>query len=667
MLDKNEINLQKVTILLSQLIDQIRVTETNKKNLDIEDVLKHINQTFKTTNTDKAALKDLQKIIKNLPNNNQFEKLLKSLNILDHTFKDPDIKQLKNLNISANNISSEINLLVDTLKNINISKNEKANLILLSKAIAEGHRLYAVQGFGKNADQFYKNATISQLLLLKNMDKNIKDGTPLKGLGGSGVLDKAKGLATSGPITATLDTLFKAGGFGELPGQVADLFLQMNKQRESRKDQANASRIGGIQGAKDASRASMQFNEDKLSKLDNAINQTSGYKEGLTVELSNAIAKALRTSESGVDARFAKDEAPHEVDIMKLQDAITQGTLSKNEIEDLIKTKYTTTNEKGEADSKISDMLIEKVHALDGYKKSIDEYQEAKIATAKELQAAQETFAELAISMKEVLNKELDAEFKEISKIIDRNFKNLNANEKSGLKNKYYGQKLESIRESYGIENDEQEGVSEDARNNLKKQYEKYSEITGSSKSSESINKLVADEETKRILQERGLLEGFKSNIKIVEKVQFKNEELLEKFKEQENEKTKNHQLSNVLKPPGATPTIPEELRQKVIQESAEKAIASAQAAGDNGAIDIEKTEEHANRIYVESMEDLIQSFKEQDLLANQKQVESLKKILEGGTVNVRVTNLNDVAGGSRVGSGVEAAHGSSESPFGDI
>ena len=38
MLDKNEINLQKVTILLSQLIDQIRVTETNKKNLDIEEI-----------------------------------------------------------------------------------------------------------------------------------------------------------------------------------------------------------------------------------------------------------------------------------------------------------------------------------------------------------------------------------------------------------------------------------------------------------------------------------------------------------------------------------------------------------------------------------------------------------------------------------------------------
>lgn len=252
-MNATDIHLQKLTAMLTQLVDQLKVTQSAKNDFDIDDVFKSINQVFKITQSDKTVIRDFQRTIKSLSNSQQFEKLSKSLYTLDKTFRDPDIKQLKGMNITANNIFSELTILEDTLKNINISKNEKANLTLLSKSIAEGHRLYAVQGFGRSADQFYKNATIQQILLLRNMEKNLKEGVPLKGLAGNGVLGTMAKVGTSGPITAIADVLLKSAGMGELPGQIAELFANRNnKEQESKKEQANAARIAGIQGAKDA-------------------------------------------------------------------------------------------------------------------------------------------------------------------------------------------------------------------------------------------------------------------------------------------------------------------------------------------------------------------------------------------------------------------------------
>lgn len=648
-MDAKDIHLQKLTAMLTQLVEQLSVTQATKSNFDIDDVFKSINQIFKTTQTDKTVIRDFQKTIKSLSNSQQFEKLSKALFTLDKTFKDPDIRQLKGLNITANNIFSELNILRDTLANINISKNEKANLTLLSKSIAEGHRLYSVQGFGRSADQFYKNATVQQLLLLKSMEKNIKDGIPLKGLAGTGIIDKAKSLAGSGPITAIADVLLKSAGMGELPGQIAELFTNRNnKEAESKKQQAEAARVAGLQGAKDAAKGSIIFNKEKLASIEIAKTQTEAYQETLTNDIVTAISKALKTSETGIDVRFAKEEAPYEVDIQKLTAAVKSGTLSKQEIESLIKTKYIVQSESGEVDTSISDALIAKVESLSEYKKAIDEYQQTKIDTARELQSALETFSELAISMREIMNKEIVAEFKEIDKIATSVFGRTSSKEKEGFALTYKNKKLEAVRQAYGIAEDEMIGISKQGSDNIGMDFEKYSKITGSGKESEIINKFLEDFETQSILRDNRLISNLESSIKKIESKPDDVRQLLKRFEDVEKSKTEAAAFSQVREPMSIQ-DIPETLRKEVVEKSAQRAVAEAQeeSAYTGAGIDIEKVEENANRIYNEMMENLMTSFKEQDSINNQKQVESLKKILEGGTVNVRVSNLRDILSGN--------------------
>lgn len=654
-MNATDIHLQKLTAMLTQLIEQLKVTQSTKTDFDIDDVFKSINQIFKITQTDKTVIRDFQKTIKSLSNSQQFEKLSKSLYTLDKTFRDPDIKQLKGMNITANNIFSELTILEDTLKNINISKNEKANLTLLSKSIAEGHRLYAVQGFGRNADQFYKNATIQQILLLRNMEKNLKEGIPLKGLTGNGVLGAAKKIGMSGPVTAIADVLLKSSGMGELPAQMTDLltsmfpdFFGIKKNGESKKDQANAARIAGLQGAKDAAKGSIIFNKEKMKNVETALTETQSYKETLTNDLANALSRALKTSDTGVDVRFAKEEAPYEVDMKKLTDAIRQGVISKDEMESLIKTKYIVETESGQSDTTISDALIAKVESLDEYKKAIDEYQQTKIDTAKELQLALETFAELTSSMRDIMNKEIVAEFKEIDKAAGILYGRKDSLEKQGFLMTAKNRKLETIRESYDIAKDEEIGISKFGSRNIGTDYEDLAKTTGSEKSSKIITKLLDDIETQQILQQNRLVTNFETAVKKVEEKTENVNDLLEKYEATQKMKNVIPALTEVREKTNLN-DIPEQFKKQLVEESAQRAVTEAQRESEytGAGIDIEKVEENANRIYIEMMENLLASFKDQEVMNNQKQVESLKKILEGGTVNVRVSNLSDILAGS--------------------
>lgn len=666
-MNANDIHLQKLTAMLTQLVEQLKVTQSSKTNFDIDDVFKSVNQIFKTTQADKTVLRDFQKTIKSLSNSQQFEKLSKAFYTLDKTFKDPDIKQLKGLNITANNIFSELSILEDTLKNINISKNEKANLTLLSKSIAEGHRLYSVQGFGRNADQFYKNATIQQLLLLKNMEKNLKDGVPLKGLGGNGILGTMAKVGSSGPITAIADVLLKSAGMGELPGQIAELLMnKKGKKGESKEEQANAARVAGLQGAKDAAKGSIIFNKEKMKNIETALNETQSYKETLTNDLASALARTLKTDEKGVDARFAKDEAPYEVDMKKLTDAIREGSLSKGEIESLIKTEYIVQTESGESDTTISDALIAKVESLDDYEKAIDEYKETKINTAKELQSALETFSELTASMRTIMNKEIVAEFKEIDKIASKMFGRTQTMERDAFSQTYKNRKLESVREAYGIGKDEEIGISKYGSRNIGTDYADLAELTKSAKESKSITALLEDVESQQILQQNKLMTNFETTTKKIEDKTEDVKELLEKYEKAEKTKTGAAAFAQVRERTSIS-DIPESLRKQVVEESAQKAVAEAKRESEytGAGIDIDKVEENANRIYTEMMENLLTSFKDQDTMANQKQVDSLKKILEGGTVNVRVSNLNDILSGSP-GSNVSSPMSAPKSAFGE-
>ena len=669
-MDAKDIHLQKLTAMLTQLVEQLSVTQATKSNFDIDDVFKSINQIFKTTQTDKTVIRDFQKTIKSLSNSQQFEKLSKALFTLDKTFKDPDIRQLKGLNITANNIFSELNILRDTLANINISKNEKANLTLLSKSIAEGHRLYSVQGFGRSADQFYKNATVQQLLLLKSMENNIKKGIPLKGLTDGPVKKALSSMGKSGPLSAVADALLKSGGMGELPGQMTELintlFFSKNKEGQTKKEEAEAARITGLQGAKDAAKGSIIFNKEKLANIDIAQKQTEGYQETLTNDIATAISKALKTDEKGVDSRFAKDEAPFEADIMKITKALKEGSLQRGEIESLIKTKYITQGEKGEIDTSISDALIAKVESLEDYKKAIDDYKQAKIDTAKELQSAQETFAELVYTMRQIMEKEMAAEFNEIRKIADNIFGKTASKEKEGFEYTYKNQKIESIRKAYDIASDEAFGISKQGSDNLAAKFKEYGEISGGEKESDVINKLLEESESRNILRDNKLLNVFEDSIKKIENKPDEVKELLKKFEESEKVKTGENVFSEIREPMSIQ-DIPETLRNEVVEQSAQRAVAAAQeeSAYTGAGIDIEKVEEDANRIYNEMMENLMTSFKEQDSINNQKQVESLKKILEGGTVNVKVTNLRDILGGNP-SSGVANPMSSPKSAFGE-
>lgn len=666
-MNANDIHLQKLTAMLTQLVEQLKVTQSSKTNFDIDDVFKAVNQIFKTTQADKTVLRDFQKTIKSLSNSQQFEKLSKAFYTLDKTFKDPDIKQLKGLNITANNIFSELSILEDTLKNINISKNEKANLTLLSKSIAEGHRLYSVQGFGRNADQFYKNATIQQLLLLQKVEKNLKEGVPLKGLTGNGILKTIGKVGASGPITSIADVLLKSAGMGELPGQITEMLTSMFAKKPgemSKEDQANAARVTGLQGAKDAAKGSIIFNKEKMKNIETALTETESYKETLTNDLASALARTLKTDDKGVDSRFAKDEAPYEVDMKKLTDAIRAGSLSKGEIESLIKTKYIVQTESGESDTTISDALISKVETLDDYKKAIDEYKQTKIDTAKELQAAYESFAELANTMKTIMTREIVAEFKELNKAANELYGDKESKEKEGFLYTSKNIKLQSIREGYNIAGDEMMGISK-YDPNIGDDYNKLGELTGKTGST-VISTLLEDFESKQILQQNNLMNNFENVAKVIETKTEDVKDLLEKYEKTEKTKTGAAAFAQVRERTNIN-DIPESLRKEVVEKSAQKAVDDARRESEytGAGIDIDKVEENANRIYTEMMENLLTSFKDQDTMNNQKQVDSLKKILEGGTVNVRVANLNDILSGSP-GSNVSSHMAAPKSAFGE-
>lgn len=667
-MDAKDIHLQKLTAMLMQLVEQLKVTQATKTNFDIDDVFKAVNQIFKTTQADKTVLRDFQKTIKSLTNSQQFENLSKSLYTLDKTFKDPDIKQLKNMNITANKIFSELSVLQDTLRNINISKNEKANLTLLSKSIAEGHRLYSVQGFGKNADQFYKNATIQQLLLLQKVEKNLKDGVPLKGLTGNGVLKTMAKVGASGPITSIADVLLKSAGMGELPGQMTEMLLGMFKKKpgeSSKEDQANAARVAGLQGAKDAAKGSIIFNKEKMQNIETALNETQAYKETLTNDLASALARTLKTDDKGVDARFAKDEAPYEVDMKKLTDAIREGSLSKGEIESLIKTKYITHTESGENDTTISDALIAKVELLDEYKKAIDEYKQTKIDTARELQSALETFSELTITMRTIMNKEIVAEFNELKKAADELYGKKESKEKEGFLYSAMNIKLNSIRGAYNVQGDEEIGISKYGASNIGTDYNKLGELTGDKESS-TIKTLLDDMETQKILQQNKLMTNFENVVKVIETKTEDVKDLLERYEKVEKTKTAVGAIDPIREKTNIN-DIPETIRKEIVEKSAQQAVTEARRESEytGAGIDIDKVEENANRIYTEMMENLLTSFKDQDTMNNQKQVDSLKKILEGGTVNVRVSNLNDILSGSP-GASMSSPMSAPKSAFGE-
>ena len=667
-MDAKDIHLQKLTAMLTQLVEQLKVTQATKRDFDIDDVFKAVNQIFKTTQADKTVLREFQKTIKSLTNSQQFEKLSKAFYTFDKTFKDPDIKQLKGLNITANNIFSELSILEDTLKNINISKNEKANLTLLSKSIAEGHRLYSVQGFGKNADQFYKNATIQHLLLLQKVEKNLKDGVPLKGLTGNGVLKTMAKVGASGPITSIADVLLKSAGMGELPGQMTEMLLGMFKKKpgeSSKEEQATAARVAGLQGAKDASKGSIIFNKEKMQNIETALTETLAYKETLTNDLASALARTLKTDDKGVDARFAKDEAPYEVDMKKLTDAIREGSLSKGEIESLIKTKYITQTESGENDTSISDALIAKVESLDEYKRAIDEYTQTKIDTARELQSALETFSELTITMRTIMNKEIVAEFSELKKAANKIYGEKESKEKEGFLYTGMNIKLDSIRKAYNVAGDEEMGISKYGASNIGKDYNKLGELTGDSRSS-TIKTLLDDLETQKILQENNLMANFENVAKVIEIKTEAVKDLLERYEKVEKTKTAVGAIDPIREKTNIN-DIPETIRKEIVEKSAQQAVTEARRESEytGAGIDIDKVEENANRIYTEMMENLLTSFKDQDTMNNQKQVDSLKKILEGGTVNVRVSNLNDILSGSP-GASMSSPMSAPKSAFGE-
>jgi len=193
-LNQTDMTLQRMVISLNQLVEQLRVTQSTKKDLGLEDIVKALNLTFKTSKGDTGEIKNLLKVTKNAPNASHYVKLTKMLELLLKSYDNPDLKQISRLGITSQNLIAELGSLQDTIKSSNVDKNERANLSVLSHAIAEGQRLYAINGFGRDASNFYKKATLDQLRLLQTINKHIDEGIPLKDLNKGGLLDRLKSM-----------------------------------------------------------------------------------------------------------------------------------------------------------------------------------------------------------------------------------------------------------------------------------------------------------------------------------------------------------------------------------------------------------------------------------------------------------------------------------------
>ena len=620
-LDQNSMTFQKMTMSMAQLIEQLKVTQSTKKDMSIEDVIKALNTVFKTSKGDTTELKALMKIAKNSPNAKHFEKLGKMLELLIKSYNNPDVKQMKRLDITVQNLMTEISSLTDSMKNSNASKNEKANLSVLSQAVSEGHRLYAVTGMGKISSEFYKNATLEQLRLLKMVDKSIKDGRPLKDTdkgGIAGAIDKMKKM---GLFTAAADTALKGMGFGTLPGEFLEIFGKSKKDKDeelTKKQELQSLKVQGLVDTKEKAQRSIDSNKLTQTNAEGIKEQVTATRDNLTVELSKAIANAMQAAEGGVDARFQVDGKEGEADIDKIAKAISNNEFPKSELESIIKSKYLTTNDNGEQDSSVSDALLQNMNDVEEYNKIIAEQEKVIADSASAIQTSIESTAKIFLDLREILGNELKNEINELNKIIDKNFKGESEETRNAIKDVKRADLITRTMETSNVTEDEVLGlIGGESKSGYMKDYaEQGARIKGAT-SNESVTEAFQENTMRSALGQ--------DEIKSPEK---RNAEILEKLSESEK------RMAEVK--------VPTDLETKPSNEAPPEVNSDGNPVIGGDGISLDEMA----AIITDSMNEFIKRFNEtiaQQEKESSKDLSEMTKALTDGRVKVVVTNLGDI------------------------
>lgn len=469
-LNQNDMTLQRMAISLNQLVEQMRLTQATKSDMGIEDIIKAMNLTFKTSRGDTTELKNLIKIAKSSPNASHYEKLTKMLELLLKSYDNPDLKQMKRLGISTQNLAAEIIALRDTIKASNIVGNEKANLSVLSKAVADGQRQYAISGFGRDASAFYKKATLEQLKLLRTIDKHIDEGIPLKDLNRTGLLDRIKGagkkVGGSGILSAGADMVLKGMGFGELPGQFLDMFAKKggknakDEEELTKKQELQSLKVQGIVGAKEKAQQSLMTNQTIQKRAEEVRLLAETTKSNLAIELSKAIAGAMETNGT-IDSRFASDDEQGKVDITKIIKAIETNSFPKDEIESLVNSAYLTADGNEELNKEVASTLMKNLDEIQEYSKIVEEQDKVIADSAIGIQTAIESISTLFVDLRDILGKELTNELKELNRLFDRSpeFRGLDEETRNSIKQERIDRKLAMMASTTGVAEDELQGL----------------------------------------------------------------------------------------------------------------------------------------------------------------------------------------------------------------
>ena len=668
-LNQNDMNAQKLLNATNQLVEQLKVTQSTKKDMDIDDIIKAINQTFKTTKEDTGELKTFLKIAKNVPNAEQYTKLTKMLDLLLKTYNNPDLKQMKRLGITSQNLVAEISSLRDELKSSNILSNEKANLSILSKAIAEGQRQYAVTGFGKDASNFYKKATLDQLKLLGEIHKAIDEGNPLKNIGKKTVTEKVKdagkSVLRSGPLGAAADLLLKGMGFGTLPGEFLDMFANSgNKDKTkqpSKKEQRQALAVSGLVTAKEKSQQSLEANKTVQNRANEVKGLAESAKKNLTVDVTKSLADAMRIS-GNIEPKYAKEENPNVVDTDKIQQAVANGEISKEQIQELM-ANANKSEEGNESNNELTDSLLKNLDEIQEYSKVIEEQDKTITETANNIQTSIDTISTLFLDLREILGKELNAEIKKIGEILDNDsrFKGLDDEARQGLKDEAINYKLANMAEVAKVSEDEIHGIigGED-RSGYMKEFEKQGELGKTGRTHSELATEAFSENTFKnaIFGEEEAPANKVPGSEFEEKLQATNDRLAQSKPTIQEQLQENKAAYNMPKV-----AVPKDLE---IPEEKKEELPVPEEEGQQMSFD------EMSDIMSDTLSDFLKSF-EETMKSNDRDskqsMDAISKALLSGQIKVNVVNLKDIPSGGRdsgMGGNSPLPQQSSNKQFGD-
>lgn len=631
-LNPTDMTLQRLAVSLGQLVEQLQVTKSAKKEVQIEDVIKALNSTFKTTKGDITELKSLLRVSKSAGNVAQYEKLIKMLELLVKSYDNPDIKQMSRLGITTQNLIAEISSLRDEVKSTNIRGNEKANLSLLTQAIADGYRQYALTGFGKEASNFYKKATLEQMRLLKQIDKHIDEGIPLKDLGKKTPLEKAKEIGSkalsSGPLQAAADMILKGMGFGTLPGEFLDMFKggfgkKSVSKKESEEAELQSMKVQGLVEAKEKSQLALDYNRTLQERAVSIRDTAKATRENLMVELSKSLADAMRIG-GNIDTRFAMEGEPGLADITKIQEAIVANAITKEDIDNILKAA-TAKAEDGNAEniSVTTEELMKNFSEVQEYSKIIGEQEKIIADTAIGIQESIDRVAELFIDLRDILGQELRNELEQLNTLIS-GMSGVDEETKAGILSAKRTRKIENMARVSGVAEDELHGIIGGERDSrYMSEYLRQGELGGRQGAS-----ALATE----AFRESTFRDALYGEQPMMPRTQTSGDEFEARVR------ATNERLEKAKVP------VPPELNVPKNEPSPIQEL--THAAEDRGIMENGLSLEDISSIVSESITEFLRNFEStmrEREKENIQQADILRKALVSGDVKVKVTNLSDI------------------------